>query len=148
MILNMEKHIDEYINHIREISEMIIKNAFFIISIVLLISIYSVYFSSDISQMLKDKPIGLQLLMGDIIGSVSVGGPLNSYILGGELLRQGIPLAVVLTFIMAWISVGIVQLPIESSYFGWKFAILRNFLAFLFAIILSYLLIISSGVGW
>ena len=81
-------------------------------------------------------------LIGAIIGSISAGNPINSYIVGGELLNQGIGLVAVTAFILTWVTVGIVQLPAESLMLGKKFAIYRNILSFGTAIIISILTVL------
>jgi uncharacterized membrane protein YraQ (UPF0718 family) len=78
-------------------------------------------------------------LIGSLIGSVSAGSPITSYIIGGELLEQGIGIIAVTAFLVAWVTVGIVQLPAESIILGRKFAILRNLTSFIFAIIVAIL---------
>ncbi len=45
----------------------------------------------------------------------------------------------VTAFILAWVSVGIVQLPMESALFGKKFAITRNIVSFVTAMIIAAL---------
>ena len=65
-------------------------------------------------------------LLGAVFGSVSAGNPITSYIIGGELLSQGVSLIAVTAFILSWVSVGVVQLPAESMILGRKFAITRE----------------------
>lgn len=76
-------------------------------------------------------------ILGSLIGSISVGNPLISYLLGGELLNQGVSLIAVTAFIVAWVTVGVVQLPAESMILGRRFAIIRNLLSFIFSIIVA-----------
>ncbi len=82
-------------------------------------------------------------LIGAIAGSIATGNPLTSYILGGELLNQGISLIAVTAFIIAWVTVGIVQLPAEIMMLGKKFAVSRNIVSFILAIIISFLTAIT-----
>jgi len=78
-------------------------------------------------------------ILGSLVGSVSAGNPITSYILGGEFLEQGIGLMAVTAFLVAWVTVGIIQLPAESMILGKKFAILRNLSSFVFAILVAIL---------
>ena len=80
--------------------------------------------------------------IGSLIGSISAGNPITSYIMGGELLEQGISLIAVTAFLVSWVTVGLVQLPAESFMLGKKFAILRNFTSFIFAIIIAVLTVL------
>jgi len=80
--------------------------------------------------------------IGSFIGSISAGNPLVSYILGGELLKQGVSLIAVTAFIVAWVTVGFVQLPAESMILGKKFALLRNLFSFILAIIAAVITVL------
>jgi uncharacterized membrane protein YraQ (UPF0718 family) len=88
----------------------------------------------------------LDPFIGSFIGSISAGNPLISYIIGGELLKQGISMIAVTAFIVAWVTVGVVQLPAESAILGKRFAFIRNILAFVFAIIVAIITTIILGV--
>ena len=62
-----------------------------------------------------------------------------SYILGGELLAEGVSLLAVTALIVSWVTVGIVQLPAEALMLGKRFAIYRNLMCFLFAIMIPFM---------
>ena len=84
-------------------------------------------------------------LMGAGIGSILAGNPITSYIIGGEMLRQGVSIVAVTAFIVAWVTVGLVQLPAEIILLGKRFAIVRNIVSFVFAIIIAYSTVIIMG---
>lgn len=81
----------------------------------------------------------INAFIGATIGSISAGSPINSYIIGGELLQQNISLFAVTAFILSWVTVGIIQLPAESMMLGKKFALYRNSLSFITAIVIALL---------
>ena len=78
-------------------------------------------------------------VIGALAGSFSFGMALTSYIIGGEFLHKGVSLLAVTAFIMTWTTVGIAMLPLEAKMLGTKFAVWRNILNFIFAIIISIL---------
>lgn len=82
-------------------------------------------------------------IIGAIIGSIATGNPITSYIIGGELLDRGISLIAVTAFIVTWVTVGIVQLPAEIMMLGKRFAVSRNIVSFILAIIISFLTVIT-----
>jgi uncharacterized membrane protein YraQ (UPF0718 family) len=88
----------------------------------------------------------LDPIIGAVFGSIAAGNPLTSYIIGGELLRNGISLVAVLAFIVSWVTVGTVQLPAESLMLGRKFALLRNGISLIMAIIIAVLTVLISGI--
>lgn len=81
-------------------------------------------------------------IIGALLGSVSAGNPIVSYIIGGELLDQGVSITAVTAFLVSWVTVGIVQLPAEIAILGKRFALYRNGFAFISAILVA--LIISA----
>lgn len=81
----------------------------------------------------------LDPIIGALIGGVAAGNPLTSYIIGGELLKNGISLIAVLAFILSWVTVGTVQLPAESLMLGKGFALARNGISFVMAIAIALL---------
>jgi hypothetical protein len=47
-------------------------------------------------------------------------------------------IVIVWAFLISWVTVGFVQIPAESYYFGKKYAFLRNLLAFVFSLAWAY----------
>ncbi|MBU0472405.1 MAG: hypothetical protein KKF65_07280, partial [Nanoarchaeota archaeon] len=56
----------------------------------------------------------------------------------GELLKQGISLIAVTSFILSWVTVGLVMLPIEMKTLGKKFTIIRNASAFVISLFITF----------
>ena len=84
--------------------------------------------------------------MGSMIGSISTGNPITSYIIGGELLKEGVSLFAVTAFIAAWVTVGVIQLPAEAAILGKRFALTRNALSFIFAILVALATVVTLRV--
>lgn len=78
-------------------------------------------------------------LLGAGLGSVAAGHPLASYLLGGELLNEGVSLVAVTALMVAWVTVGVVQLPAEGLLLGMRFSIYRNLFNFIAAIAIAFL---------
>jgi uncharacterized membrane protein YraQ (UPF0718 family) len=101
-----------------------------------------------ISQIFVGNPIQ-DTVIGAMIGSIAAGNPINSYIIGGELLKRNVTLFAVTAFIVAWVTVGIVQLPAEASFLGRRFAVARNAISFALAMVVAIatvlILAISGG---
>ncbi len=82
-------------------------------------------------------------LLGALLGSISAGNPVMSYIMAGEFLKQGVSLLAATAFILAWVTVGLIQLPAESLMLGKKFAIVRNAVSFVTAIMVAVLTVFT-----
>ena len=84
--------------------------------------------------------------IGAIAGAIIAGSPINSYIIGGELLNGGIGLVTITAFIVAWVTVGFVQIPAETMLLGKKFTLVRNGLALIFSIIVAIITVTITQV--
>ena len=105
--------------------------------VILLVSLANALIPKTFYSTMFRNNLFLDPFIGSAIGSILAGSPITSYIIGGELLKQGISLVAVTAFLVAWVTVGMVQLPAESVMLGKKFAVVRNITAFLFSIIVA-----------
>ena len=118
----------------------------FLFGIVLLISLITSLIPSSFYLHLFKNNVFLDSIIGAILGSVSAGNPIISYVIGGELLKSGISLIAVTAFLVSWITVGIIQIPLEISYFGKKFSLFRNLFAFILSIFVALVIVSIVGV--
>jgi len=133
------------INDSKKALQKTIKNLFQILPIMLgvimLISLFISLIPTGFYATIFTGNIFLDPLLGAMIGSISSGNPLVSYMLGGEFLKQGVSLIAVTAFILSWVTVGIIQLPAESLMLGKQYAITRNLISLISSIIVAFLTI-------
>jgi uncharacterized membrane protein YraQ (UPF0718 family) len=110
-----------------------------ILGALLLVSLLNNIIPGSFYVTLFKKNVLLDAVIGSVIGSISAGSPLTSYVLGGEFMKNGVGIGAVTAFLVAWVTVGIVQLPVEIMILGRRFAIARNSTAFIFAIAIGIL---------
>ena len=103
----------------------------------LLISLLTALVPTSVYADLFNRNDLFDSLFGALVGSVLVGNPVVSYILGGELLAQGVGLVAVTAFLVAWTTVGVAQFPAEAAILGRRFAYLRNVSAFVMALVVA-----------
>jgi uncharacterized membrane protein YraQ (UPF0718 family) len=108
-----------------------------ILAIVGLVGLFQSYISREMLASVFDGNAVHDTLVGTLAGTVAVGQAIVSYILGGELLKQGVSLYAVTAFVLAWVTLGVVQLPMEVSVLGLGFTIRRNLLAFASTLLVS-----------
>jgi uncharacterized membrane protein YraQ (UPF0718 family) len=121
--------------------KVLLNNLPILLGVIILVSLTKVLIPSSFYNLLFQNNF-LDYLTSGVIGSISAGNPINSYVLGGEFLSQGVALGVVTTFIVTWVTVGIIQLPAESALLNKKFAIYRNLLSFFSAIIIGLIIMV------
>jgi predicted Fe-Mo cluster-binding NifX family protein len=110
--------------------------------VVLLVGLFNAFISKELLSSIFSGNALLDTLLGTGFGSILASNPINSYVIGGELLEQGVSLYAVTAFIAAWVTIGWVQLPAEMAALGTKFAVIRNALSFVLCIFISILTVI------
>jgi uncharacterized membrane protein YraQ (UPF0718 family) len=117
-----------------------------LVGILLLIGLINTLVPKEFFSRIFTGNRALDPLIGALFGSIAAGSPLTSYVIGGELLKSGISLVAVLAFIVSWVTVGTVQLPAESMMLGKRFALTRNAICLVFAIVVAVLTVLISGI--
>jgi len=113
-----------------------------ILGTILLISLISAIIPKSFYTSIFSQNSFLDSFIGVVIGSISVGNPITSYIFSGEMLIQGVGLIAVTAFLVSWVTVGLIQLPAESAILGKKFALLRNLTAFILSIFVAIITVL------
>ncbi len=72
-----------------------------------------------------------------LLGSISLIPGIIAYPMAGMLIQNGVSYSVIAVFITTLTMVGIITIPIEARYFGFKIALMRNALSFCGAIIIG-----------
>lgn len=104
------------------------------------------YYSDRLLASIFSGNTFLDTLWGACFGSILAGNPINSYVIGGELLKYNISLFAVTALIVTWVTVGLVQLPAEIAALGKKFALLRNGLSFVLSIPIAIVTVLIVNV--
>jgi len=82
------------------------------------------------------------MIMGLIIGSITMMPGFIAYPLAGILVSKGVNYMVVAAFITTLMLVGVATYPVEKEYFGIKATIWRNIAGF----IISAMIAVATGV--
>lgn len=111
-----------------------------VVTVLILVSIFLSSVPQEIIIKLLGKNSGLVgILIAAVIGSISLIPAFISYPLAAILLKNGVSYSVTAVFITTLLMVGVLTLPLEAKYFGWRVSILRNISSFLGAIIIGLL---------
>lgn len=110
-----------------------------VLGMLLVTSLGMSLFSGKITEGFFGHGILADTVIGALIGSIALGHPSASYILGGELLAAGVELGAVTAFLVSWVTVGVAHLPAESLLLGRRFAVVRNLIAFAASIAIGFL---------
>lgn len=95
---------------------------------------------SAIVRFLGAKSGASGMMTAAAIGSVALVPGFIAYPLAAVLHRSGVALDVIAVFITTLMMVGVITLPVEQMYFGWKVALWRNALSFVGAVVVGLLM--------
>jgi uncharacterized membrane protein YraQ (UPF0718 family) len=111
------------------------------LSILLLIGfILAVLDEATISRLLGKESGLMGMGIAAAIGSVTLIPGFIAFPLAASLLAAGAGYGQIAMFLTTLMMVGVVTLPLETTYFGKRLAIERNVLAFLYAVASSFIL--------
>jgi predicted Fe-Mo cluster-binding NifX family protein len=130
---------DKIVHALKRSGEQFYKIMPIIMGVILLIGLFQVFVTKEFVSSVFTGNRAWDTFFGACFGTLVAGNPVNSYIIGGELLKFGVGLFGVTAFILAWVNVGLIQLPAESAALGWKFALVRNGLSFVLSMLIATL---------
>ena len=107
------------------------------LGIILILGLFRTFISKEMILSVFTENTFQSTVMGAFIGSIFTGNPVTSYIIGGELIKEDVSLIAITSFIVSWVTVGIIQLPAEVEILGRRFAFARNILSFILSILVS-----------
>ncbi len=114
-----------------------------ILGVVGLVGLFQALMTPEVLRSFFTGNIYYDTFVGTVVGGIAAGQAMVSYIIGGELLKDGISMYAVSAFILSWVTLGVVQLPLEVEVLGVRFTILRNILAFVFTIVVALVSVVT-----
>ncbi|MDD4570828.1 MAG: permease [Tepidanaerobacteraceae bacterium] len=109
-----------------------------IIGILFLIGLILSFIPPEIiKQYLGGPNILTSSIFSAIIGSITLIPAFVAFPLIGSLINMGASVVPAVAFLTTLTMVGFVTFPLEKQEFGFKFAVVRNSLSFVFAIIIA-----------
>jgi len=116
-----------------------------LIAVMGLVGLMQIYVTPDILSTFFGHGSLVDTLVGTLAGAISMGQGMISYVVAEGLMEQGVSLYALSAFILAWVTLGFVQLPAEASVFGVRFTFYRNVLTLLSTIIVAYATVLTVG---
>jgi len=118
-----------------------------LVGVILLLGLFRGFVPEQALLSLFSGSILYDSVWGVCLGSVMAGNPVNSYVIGKSLLDAGVGLAGAVALMLAWVNVGVIQMPAESAALGLRFALVRNLAGFAVAVIMSLVVLLWAGGG-
>jgi uncharacterized membrane protein YraQ (UPF0718 family) len=82
----------------------------------------------------------ISFIFAGLVGSIAMIPGFIAYPLAGVLHKSGVSYQILAVFLTTLLMVGVVSLPLEAKYFGWRAALMRNLLSFIAAFIIGFLM--------
>lgn len=108
------------------------------IGIILLLGLIKEFITFDKIGQAFTQNAFLDTGIGAFMGSIFAGNSMNSYIIARELQAIGVSLFAITSFLVAWVTVGILQAPLEADIFGKSFAVKRNVYSAVFSMAVAF----------
>ncbi|MDW7682277.1 MAG: permease [bacterium] len=93
-----------------------------------------------LAQWLGGKSGAPGVLLTGVVGAILHIPSIVAFPLAGSLLRSGASVTIIATFVATLTMIGVVTFPLEAKELGRRFALLRNGLSFLAALIIGWLM--------
>jgi uncharacterized membrane protein YraQ (UPF0718 family) len=117
-----------------------------LLGVIGLIGMMQTYITPEMLAQLFGHGLWEDVATGTVMGAISAGNPAVSYIIAQELLDQHVTLYAVTAFILAWVTLGMIQLPAEVSVFGLRFTLYKNILTLISTLLVAYFTVITLQV--
>jgi uncharacterized membrane protein YraQ (UPF0718 family) len=118
--------------------QALLKMAPLLLGVFGLIGLFEVFVPPELIKQWMGEGTGFAaLLVGGLVGAVAIGPPVAAFPIAGSFLQAGAWPPAVAAFIVSWVSVGVISLPVEAHVFGWRFALSRNAITFVAALLIG-----------
>ena len=121
--------------------KMFIQNSIRLFAIFTIIAILEKFLSPKAVSTFLLKFSGFNgIIVGALAGAVMMSPAATSYPLGQYLLSHNASVSLVSAFLLTWVGIGVVSIPLEFKSLGKKFTLLRNSFTFIAAILIALLM--------
>jgi uncharacterized membrane protein YraQ (UPF0718 family) len=94
----------------------------------------------QISRLIGSESGWIGVIVASIIGAITLVPGFVAFPLAAALLKSGAGYMQIAAFISTLMMVGIVTLPVEMKFFGKKASLIRNAEAFIFSLIVAFIM--------
>lgn len=141
LLISISKDKKKTINSIKMSSGLMKSMVGEIIGILFLIGLMLTFVPPDtIKYYLGESNVLLSTIVSAFVGSITLIPAFVAFPLIGSLISVGANIIPIVSFLTTLTMVGFVTFPLEKREFGIKFALTRNLLSFIFAVIIALLM--------
>lgn len=112
----------------------------FVVFVFVIILLHGIFSAEIVKKYIIENQNAGGYFVAATLGGIVHVPPFIAFPIGGELLQSGIAPGIIAVFITSLVMVHTFTIPIEIKILGFKFAIVRNALGFIFSIIIGILI--------
>jgi len=140
-IIYFKKDKSELKRALKKSLTMFIQNSIRVFAIFVIISLLESFLSKESVGKFLLKLSGLKgILLGELTGAIMMGPTASAYPIARYLFDHGAQAGVVSAFLLSWVMIGMISIPLEYKELGGRFTIMRNILAFFSIVILALIM--------
>jgi len=107
-------------------------------AVLILMGLFTVFISKKMVMRYLGEAAGIKaIFLGILMGALPTGPLYIAFPIASVLLKKGVRVASVVSFLSAWACIKIPQEMVELQFLGFKFMALRLFLTIIFVIIMG-----------
>jgi len=84
-------------------------------------------------------------LLGSIFGSITIMPGFVAFPLSALLVEKGVSYTAIAAFTTTLMLVGLMTLPVEAEYFGWKLSLTRNLTSYIICLLIALVIGVFYG---
>lgn len=116
-----------------------------LVGVILLLGLFRGFVSEQALLSVFSGSVLYDSVLGAGLGSILAGNPINSYVIGKSLLSADVGMTGAAALMLAWVNVGVIQLPVEVAAMGMRFALVRNIAGFFVAVVMAFVIALGTG---
>lgn len=141
LIISLRRNKEKTINSLKVALKFFRSMALLILITIWVIGFLLAFLPPEIISKTVGQEAGFKgVILAALFGSIVMIQAFIAFPLAGSLLRQGANASAIAAFVTTLVMVGVVTVPLEVKLFGRKFTFWRNFLSFIFAIIIALIM--------
>lgn len=141
LLLIIKRDYNKLIKSLNKSLKTLIQNSIRIFAIFLIIGMLENYLSKEaVSKFLLKFTGFVGIIIGEAVGSVMMGPAASGYPIAKYLFDNGGTVSLTTAFLLSWVMIGFISMPLEFRELGKKFMITRNIITIIGIIIVSLIM--------
>jgi len=141
LFLLTKKDYKKFQKGVKKSLKILIQNSIRLFAIFLIIGLLQNFLSKEaVGKFLLNFKGFIGIIAGEFVGSIMMGPAASGYPIAKYLFDNGATVSLVSAFLLSWVMIGFISMPLEYKDLGKKFMLVRNILTLIGIIIMSLIM--------